>query len=365
MNPSLLLYCRPGFEKECAQEIAHAASAAGVDGYVKSRPDSGWLLYVPHAPDGAAQLQRALRFDALVFPRQLVHRVVAATALPTTNRAAPLAELATGIAAAIGTRFSCVWLETADTNAAKELSAFCRKFQPHLEKALRQRNLLDDAAAAAAHAPRLHVFFVDSATAWLGITESDNSAAWPLGIPRLKSVVGAPSRSAQKLAEALQVFLTPTERTQRLHEGITGVDLGAAPGGWTWVLVRHGLQVTAIDNGKLAPEVMASGQVEHLRADGFSWRPRRPVHWLVCDMVEKPARVAVLMAEWLASGDCEEAVFNLKLPMKKRYEEVERCRALIDEVLQAARVPYRLALRQLYHDREEVTAHLRRIQKRN
>lgn len=352
MNSSLLLYCRPGFEKECAQEIAHHAAAAEVAGYVKSKADSGWLLYVPHDDDGAVRLQRHLRFTDFVFPRQIVHRATLADTLPTTNRAAPLAD----IAASFGLRFSCVWLETADTNEAKELSAFCRKFQPHLEKALRTRELLSDDPRA----PRLHVFFIDSATAWVGVTEADNSAAWPMGIPRLKSVVGAPSRSAQKLAEALQVFLSPSEREARLHEGITGVDLGASPGGWTWVLVRHGLQVTAIDNGKLAPEVMATGQVEHLRADGLMWRPRRPVHWLVCDMAEKPARVAALMADWLAEGHCDEVVFNLKLPMKKRYEEVEHCQELIAERLEAARMPYTLAFRQLYHDREEVTGHLRR-----
>jgi 23S rRNA (cytidine2498-2'-O)-methyltransferase len=353
MNPSLLLYCRPGFEKECAQEISHYAGELGVDGYVRSKPDSGWLLYVPHEDKAAAHLQKQLHFGAFVFPRQIVHRAVAVENLPTTDRATPLAEAALQF----GLRFSGVMLETADTNEAKELSAFCRKFQPHIEKALRKRELLSDNISL----PRLHVFFTGLDTAWIGITEPGNSSPWAMGIPRLRNVPGAPSRSAQKLAEALQAFLTQEEREDRLHEGITGVDLGAAPGGWTWVLVRHGLQVTAIDNGKLAPEVMASGQVEHLRADGLAWRPRRPVHWLVCDMAEKPARVAALMADWLAEGHCSEIVFNLKLPMKKRYEEVERCRELIGERLEKSQVQHTLAFRQLYHDREEVTGHLRRL----
>ena len=39
-------------------------------------------------------------------------------------------------------------------------------------------------------------------------------------------------------------------------------------------------------------------------------------------MVEKPAKVAALMAQWLVNGWCRETIFNLKLPMKKRYEEV-------------------------------------------
>ena len=351
MTPSLLLYCRPGFEKECAQEVSHFAASVGVDGYVKSKPESGWLLFVPHDAGAAAQL-RQLDFASFTFPRQIVHRATLIEKLPTTDRAAPLA----AAAASLGLRFSAVWLETADTNEAKELSAFCRKFQPHMERALSKRNLIDDDFGL----PRLHIFFLDSATAYVGISEPGKSAGWPMGIPRIKAVHGAPSRSAQKLAEALQVFLSPEERSDRLHEGITGVDLGAAPGGWTWVLIRHGLQVIAIDNGKLAPGILDSGQVEHLRADGLSWRPRRPVHWLVCDMAEKPARVAALMADWLAEGHCSEIIFNLKLPMKKRYEEVEHCKLLIADRLKTAHVPYTLAFRQLYHDREEVTGHLRR-----
>ena len=48
-------------------------------------------------------------------------------------------------------------------------------------------------------------------------------------------------------------------------------------------------------------------------------------------------------------------MFNLKLPMKKRYDEVRRCEQHIEGVLR--HVPHTLALRQLYHDREEVTGY--------
>ena len=44
----ILAYCRAGFEKECAQEIAAAASAAAVDGFVKARPESGFAVFQPH-----------------------------------------------------------------------------------------------------------------------------------------------------------------------------------------------------------------------------------------------------------------------------------------------------------------------------
>ena len=48
--------------------------------------------------------------------------------------------------------------------------------------------------------------------------------------------------------------------------------------------------------------------------------------------------------------------------MKRRGEEVERCDALIRDRLAAAGVDATLSIRQLYHDREEVTAYVARVE---
>ena len=47
--------------------------------------------------------------------------------------------------------------------------------------------------------------------------------------------------------------------------------------------------------------------------------------------------------------------------MKKRYAEVERCAALIDDVLSRRRLRHALRFKQLYHDREEVTGCVTRV----
>jgi 23S rRNA (cytidine2498-2'-O)-methyltransferase len=171
---------------------------------------------------------------------------------------------------------------------------------------------------------------------------------------------GAPSRSALKLAEAFHVFLGEQEPLL-LRAAMHAVDLGAAPGGWTWQLAHRGLRVTAVDNGPLKGEVAADPLVTHLKTDGLSYRPRRPVDWLVCDIAEQPARIAALVARWLVHGDARRAIFNLKLPMKKRYDEVRRCEAIIADALARAGVRHALRLRQLYHDREEVTGFIERL----
>ena len=152
--------------------------------------------------------------------------------------------------------------------------------------------------------------------------------------------------------------MSEKERASTLRAGLKAVDLGAAPGGWTLQLAQRGLHVTAIDNGPLAQSVLDTGLVQHVRADGFVWRPKQRVDWMVCDMVEQPARVAELMADWVATGRCRRSIFNLKLPMKKRYLEIEKCRALIDARFHAEGQLYVLRMRHLYHDREEITAYL-------
>lgn len=346
---ALLLYCRPGFEKEAAAEIQAVAGALGIGGFARTQADSGYLTFHAYAPVDPA-IAAALRLDALIFARQLVWLATPEPlALAAENRITPLLAALRDA----GGPWRELRPETADTNEAKSLSGFLRKFTPALESALRKDGLLERRAAAT-----LHLFFLDSTHVLIGQSDPANASPWPLGIPRLRFPGAAPSRSTLKLEEAFLHFLTADERQALLRQGATGVDLGAAPGGWTWQLVKHGLSVTAIDNGPMDPELMRSGQVEHLRVDGFRYRPARPVNWLVCDMVEQPLRIAALCAGWIADGAAERAIFNLKLPMKKRYEELRLCRQAIAEAL--AGQPYELHIKQLYHDREEVTAYLHR-----
>ncbi len=96
--------------------------------------------------------------------------------------------------------------------------------------------------------------------------------------------------------------------------------------------------------------LLETGQVKHRRDDGFHFIPTDPVDWMVCDMVESPSRIARLVAKWIAEGWCRESIFNLKLPMKKRWEETLRCREIIDEALGGG--GYFLRFKHLYHDRE-------------
>jgi 23S rRNA (cytidine2498-2'-O)-methyltransferase len=254
--------------------------------------------------------------------------------------------------------FTDVRLETPDTNEGKALSGLTRSLAARLEAGLAERGAIaakshDESSATALH---LHVLFADGASVLVGASAAPWASPWPMGIPRLHMPRAAPSRSALKLAEAFVTFLGIRER-EFVGAGMRAVDLGAAPGGWTWQLAQRGLRVIAVDNARLKGDAADNPLVTHVRADGLSFRPRRPVDWLVCDIVDQPAKVAAVVADWMVDGAARRAIFNLKLPMKKRYDEVARCERLISERLARAGTRFELRLKQLYHDREEVTGY--------
>lgn len=344
--------CRAGFEQDCREEIVARAGAAGWrPGAAVAEPGRG-LVTVPVAGDAMPLAAlAALTQPWPVFAREVILAPVELRSMPSGDRVSAIV----AAASALG---SCgdVWIETTDAEATRPLLPLCRSLLPPLREALRKRGVLREGAGL----PRLHVFFSGSTSAWIGLAMPAHAARWPMGIPRLMMPREAPSRSVLKLDEALLVFLDEGERARLLRAGLKAVDLGAAPGGWSWLLAQQGLRVTAVDNGRMAEQVMKSGLIEHRREDGFAFRPRQRVDWLVCDIVEQPQRVAQLVGRWFAERWCRQAIFNLKLPMKKRHAAVMQARATIEQALPARN--YALQFRQLYHDREEVTGYYRDLQ---
>lgn len=354
-RPGLLVYgllalCRAGFEKEAAAELDAFATQLGMTGYVRAQEGQAFVTFECYEGVDFDELAEHCDWRKLIFARQLMPWFARIDDLPERDRATPIVAAVRGA----GQRFGTLMLETPDTDEAKQQSGFCRRFTAPLQRELEKVGAFRERAKGL---PELHVLFAGRSTAWLCASLPGLAALWPMGIPRLRMLREAASRSTLKLAEAIFTLLTEQERNSSLRPGLRAVDLGAAPGGWTWQLAHRGLRVTSIDNGPMAPSVMATGLVEHIRADGFTWRPQRPVEWLVCDMVEQPTRIAALVADWIAMGRCRRAIFNLKLPMKKRHEAVEQCRAIITKRL-AQEGPFELRLKHLYHDREEITAYL-------
>jgi len=350
---SIVLYCRPGFEKECGAEIQEKASWNEVYGYLQLTKNEGIVFFHLNNPEDGEKIVGEIPLKRLIFARQWFVTLTDKIELPDYNRVEAISD-------ALGAewQYADLRMETPDTNDGKSLSKFCRKLAVPLRQALRKKKIL--AAKNDNEGAILHALFFSGSEVILGFSLGDNTSAHVMGIPRLKFPSKAPSRSTLKLDEAFLHFIPRDEWDERLTSGMNAVDLGAAPGGWTYQLVRRGMMVTSIDNGPMAESLMETGQVKHKMIDGFKYIPmKQNVYWLVCDMIEKPQRVAKLMADWLLHGYCKEAMFNLKLPMKGRYQQVTNDLQSMKDAFAHHNVKYELYAKHLYYDREEVTVHAR------
>jgi 23S rRNA (cytidine2498-2'-O)-methyltransferase len=135
---------------------------------------------------------------------------------------------------------------------------------------------------------------------------------------------GPPSRAYLKLWEALvrlRHWPQPGERC---------VDLGACPGGWTYVLAKLGARVVAVDKAPLDAKVAAMPGVEWLGESAFALEPARigPVDWLFCDVICYPARLLKLVERWRASGLVRNFVCTLKFQGPTDHETAAAFAAL-------------------------------------
>ncbi|HSH42503.1 MAG TPA: 23S rRNA (cytidine(2498)-2'-O)-methyltransferase RlmM, partial [Arenicellales bacterium] len=305
------MFARPGFENEAGREWLDRARTLGIQGSMQPLADTGLVCWKPSTRAAVEpRVERGLAVDSLVFVRDVVFERGRVDPLPKTDRVGALIDV-------LDTRVPGQWGEVAvhvpEGSPDPDLAAFARKWTAPLAAALRRHGRLKEKRDRGAR--RLDLILSDFERLIIGESLPRQRAAFPGGRPRLRLPRNAPSRSTLKLEEAFLTLMDEKERERWLAPGMTAADLGASPGGWTFHLVARGMLVTAVDNGPMNAALMQSELVEHVRADGFTWRPDRPCDWMVCDIVDKPRRTVDMVARWFRDGHCRASVFNLKLPM--------------------------------------------------
>lgn len=357
---SIVFYCRPGYEKDAADEIAALCALKNWFGYPNFKVNDGFLIFHFFEKQHAQHFANQVSVDCLIFSRQAFLRLVDVSNLPKTDRVGTVLD---AIALFVGEAqlmskehlFGSVTVDFPDTESGKNVAKFAKKFTVPLRQAMRKSGYMSAKENLAL--TMLHVFMTDFAGCFIGRSLKQQRCKYHNGIHRLKFPAEAPSRSTLKLEEALEDLVPPAQRSDFLREGARAVDLGACPGGWTFQLVKHLVHVEAVDNGEMADSLMRTGLVTYAAADGFKYKPEfGVVDLVVCDMIERPDRVAELMLKWLTKPFARAAIFNLKLPMKMRYETVQGIlENLQSQLNQNAASRFKVRCKHLYHDRDEVT----------
>jgi len=135
---------------------------------------------------------------------------------------------------------------------------------------------------------------------------------------------GPPSRAYLKLWEAL------TRLGRYPGPGETCLDLGAAPGGWTWVLAKLGAQVVAVDKAPLDAAVAAMPGVTMRAESAFGLDPRAEpkVDWLFSDVICYPSRLLGLVQRWIAADAARNFVCTLKFQGETDHATAEAFAAI-------------------------------------
>jgi 23S rRNA (cytidine2498-2'-O)-methyltransferase len=117
-----------------------------------------------------------------------------------------------------------------------------------------------------------------------------------------------PNRAYLKLWEALTLL------PERPGPGDLCLDLGAAPGGWSWVLASLGADVLAVDKAPIDPRIAGLGLVTERRESAFALDPAgfERVDWLCSDVVCYPDRLYRLVTRWLQASTAANFVCTVK-----------------------------------------------------
>ena len=222
---------------------------------------------------------------------------------------------------------------------------FCRRRRP----ACFARCISPQQAAAAPKTLVLQMCLTPGGLWQASMSADELLDAYPGGVHRMRFDPLAPSRSYLKIEEAFDLMRVEPRRGER------AVDLGAAPGGWTHALLKRGCAVLAVDRGplKLKSAEDRRASVAHVRRDGVSYEPPRhwlPVDWLVSDMLVPPGKTLGMLRRWVEGRWMRRFVVNVKLPQDHPFPVLQPIEQFLRETPGLV-----FRIRQLYHDRREVT----------
>ena len=149
---------------------------------------------------------------------------------------------------------------------------------------------------------------------------------WPDGRSFfIEDKVNPPNRAYLKLWEALTLL----EKYPK--SGDTALDLGASPGGWTYVMQSLGATVTAVDKALLDPKIANLPGVTCLKQSAFALEPHtleQTYDWVLSDIACYPDRAYALIMKWIASGKAKQLIVTIKLQGKIELATIQQFQAI-------------------------------------
>ncbi|CAM3026183.1 methyltransferase [Legionella steigerwaltii] len=145
---------------------------------------------------------------------------------------------------------------------------------------------------------------------------------WPHGkCYFIEDKINPPNRAYLKLWEALTLL------GKYPKSGDKALDLGASPGGWTYVMHSLGASVTAVDKALLDPKIAKLPNINYVQQSAFAIDPAKleqNYDWVLSDVACYPDRAYALIMKWIESGKAKQMIFTIKLQGKVELSTIKK-----------------------------------------
>jgi len=340
MRIKIIFSCQADFQDISSQEILNADSS---------------LKFIMWIDGGAGLLEYAgtfAEFSALVKAKHLIfvrHIFPAEYIIPyidveKQNQTGEFIFIQDFISRMDKSKNFSVQIRTAGDNKLYETSEIKQKIADYFKS--------EGFAENKRYPEQIITVFISNDFAYVGLSNAEeNLSIWSGGMRHYAVREDTVSRAGFKLMEAFEAYPIA------FRENSVALDLGAAPGGWTKVLLEHGLRVVAVDPVQLSPVLQANKNVEYHngRAHEYIKKSNQLFDLIVNDMsMNIMTSVSFILSLKKRLRDKGHIIITFKLTKHDRLNKIK-------EGLELLRKDFDVVfIKQMFHNRSEVTVILQK-----
>ena len=129
-----------------------------------------------------------------------------------------------------------------------------------------------------------------------------------------------PNRAYLKLWELFTVHNALNDKDASV------IELGASPGGWTWVLSQRFNKVYSVDRAELDKKIQKISNIEHCIGDAFQVNcdQFKECSWLFSDIICTPAKAYDLIEHWMKNSLIKNYVCTIKFKGSCDFDILEK-----------------------------------------